>query len=614
MATSSNKSLLISQPIKYGLPGFYLILIVLLSVWCYPGASVCEEDTQIYLPLLLRAQDTSLLKNDLITQHPHTAFTLFDELVLFLSTFFGWSLPAALTALLLASRCLLFASFFLLFRVFGCVREVALALAGLMMLGGVIPGAQILIVEYEPVPRGLAFSLTLAGLALVTRRRVLGGTFLGCLGFLLHPTTTLPFWLGWLTVLRSAKREFSSNQRLGAAVLPTTAALLLTIVALGSSPGEQSRYFLSFIDKPWEVLLKSRTPYVFVSEWNRCDFYLLSMAGLVLWFAWRRCQPVESQLLRSFVLVTVLWGSIMVPVSWVLLDQFKLAILPQLQPARALIFMVAFTAVFSWVATWKGLVADPLKLENHLWMISSLFFALDRTLLLLLWPLLSLEILKHSLLEKASSPDWRRWIQGSSLLAQLLFVALIAATKPCNLELFSWTTAQEMSFVLALSLALGVLLARRSVSPGWAYPSLLILIVLLFVALPHVFKKPAGARDRSEIRELADWAKSATPVDAVFLLPDAGRDKATGVFRFYAGRAVFVDWKSGGQVNFSRSFAIEWGRRWDDTMERPLSLAKVRELAENGVDYLVTEKPHSIPSLELAYETRTFYVYRLHYV
>ena len=91
-----------------------------------------------------------------------------------------------------------------------------------------------------------------------------------------------------------------------------------------------------------------------------------------------------------------------------------------------------------------------------------------------------------------------------------------------------------------------------------------------------------------------------------------GRDKSPGVFRFYANRAVFVDWKAGGQANFSRSFAIEWGRRWEDTMERVPGLTKVQEFAQKGIDYLVTQKPHSVPNLNPAYETGTFYVYRLH--
>jgi len=257
------------------------------------------------------------------------------------------------------------------------------------------------------------------------------------------------------------------------------------------------------------------------------------------------------------------------------------------------------------------LVADPLKLENHLWALSSLFFALDRTLLLVLWPLLGLEVLKNSFLERTPSRGWRGWIRGSGLLAGLLLVVLVAVTKPCGLELLSWPIAREAGFAFALSAGLGALSARR-VPPKLAYSFLLILTALFFVALPHVFRKPTGTPDRSEIRDLADWAKSAIPVDAVFLFPDAGRDKSPGVFRFFASRAVFVDWKSGGQINFSRSFAMEWGKRWENTMERPLSQIGIQELEGKGINYVVTQKPHSIPHLKLVHETQTFYVYRTH--
>src|SRR5262249_3282440 len=178
---------------KYGLFALYFVSIIVLTYYCYPGALVCEEDTQIYLPILLRAQDHSLLKNDLITRHPHTAFTLFDELAVFISERCGFSLTSSLTLLQIVSRSLLLASFILLLRVWGCAEEIALALAGFMMLGGAIPGVQILIVEYESVPRGIAFSLSLMALALVARQRFLAGTFLASLGLLIHATTTLPF-------------------------------------------------------------------------------------------------------------------------------------------------------------------------------------------------------------------------------------------------------------------------------------------------------------------------------------------------------------------------------------------------------------------------------------
>jgi len=68
---------------KSGLICLFLILITLLSYWSYPAATLGEEDTQIYLAILLHRQDPLQLQRDIITQHPHTAFALFDEMVLF---------------------------------------------------------------------------------------------------------------------------------------------------------------------------------------------------------------------------------------------------------------------------------------------------------------------------------------------------------------------------------------------------------------------------------------------------------------------------------------------------------------------------------------------------
>ena len=48
----------------------------------------------------------------------------------------------------------------------------------------------------------------------------------------------------------------------------------------------------------------------------------------------------------------------------------------------------------------------------------------------------------------------------------------------------------------------------------------------------------------------------------MFLFPDAGHSLYPGLFRSEALRAVYVDWKSGGQVNYLKDFAGEWYTRW----------------------------------------------------
>jgi hypothetical protein len=66
-----------------------------------------------------------------------------------------------------------------------------------------------------------------------------------------------------------------------------------------------------------------------------------------------------------------------------------------------------------------------------------------------------------------------------------------------------------------------------------------------------------------ELDELSQWAGTHTPLQAVFHFPDHGKELYPGIFRARALRAVWVDWKGGGQVNFSEPLAFEWWRRWN---------------------------------------------------
>src|SRR5205823_5626755 len=208
---------------KLALICLFLILITLLSYWSYPGATLGEEDTQIYLAILLHSQDPLQLQQDIIVQHPHTAFTFFDEMVLSFGKSFGLNLSTTMQTLQLVFRFFLLSGFFLLARSLGCSQEMAAAVSALMMLGGRVLGVQTLVVEYEPVPRGMAFALILLGLALLSRRCFFSGTLLACFGLWIHPTTTLPFWMGWATIMLSENVRLQNTRRLILAALPLSA-------------------------------------------------------------------------------------------------------------------------------------------------------------------------------------------------------------------------------------------------------------------------------------------------------------------------------------------------------------------------------------------------------
>ena len=59
--------------------GAAILAISLLHFFQFPGHTWLQSDTQIYAPILEHMWDPTVLGKDLIVQHPHVAFTLYDE-------------------------------------------------------------------------------------------------------------------------------------------------------------------------------------------------------------------------------------------------------------------------------------------------------------------------------------------------------------------------------------------------------------------------------------------------------------------------------------------------------------------------------------------------------
>jgi hypothetical protein len=95
----------------------------------------------------------------------------------------------------------------------------------------------------------------------------------------------------------------------------------------------------------------------------------------------------------------------------------------------------------------------------------------------------------------------------------------------------------------------------------------------------------------------------------MFLFPDAGREIYPGVFRAKAIRAVYTDWKAGGQVNYHRSFADEWWERWRTTMVPKFTPARLPPYSSMGIDYIVVKRGNAIEGRAAAFENAKFAVY-----
>ena len=97
------------------------------------------------------------------------------------------------------------------------------------------------------------------------------------------------------------------------------------------------------------------------------------------------------------------------------------------------------------------------------------------------------------------------------------------------------------------------------------------------------------------------WAQDNTPREAMFLFPDAAHALYPGIFRVNAARAVYVDWKSGGQVNYLKDFAEEWRTRWELINRTGYASDAIPQYRSLGVDYLVlqAEPPATGPGARL---------------
>src|SRR5437016_3656384 len=80
------------------------VALALLTFFQFPGHTYLQQDTQIYVPILEHLRDARVLRNDMLVQHPHVAFTLYDEAAMALRSITGLGFGAVLAIQQVATR------------------------------------------------------------------------------------------------------------------------------------------------------------------------------------------------------------------------------------------------------------------------------------------------------------------------------------------------------------------------------------------------------------------------------------------------------------------------------------------------------------------------------
>ncbi|HTM52326.1 MAG TPA: DUF6798 domain-containing protein [Bryobacteraceae bacterium] len=536
-----------------------LLSVAVLALTClnffqFPGHTYLQQDTQIYLPILEHMWDPSVLADDLLVQKPHVSFTIYDETVIALRKLTGLPFRILLEGQQFLFRALGIWGLYLMASAAGLSMAASLLVAAIVSLGATISGPSVLTFEYEPTPRGFALPVIFLAVGLAAHGRYLAAGLAASVAFLLHAPTTYPFWVvyGVLALLPSHRRR---DLLYGVAAL-VFALAVLWIASRAQAGGAQVQTFLSTLDAPQEALQRMRAPYIWISIWAPVWLlhYLFLYAVTLLGVA--RLRRQLSPDLRFFALGLPLTGILSIPLSYLMLEHLKLAVASQFQPLRALLFVTLMVTLLAGVAACVA-IREQRYLESIVWLI----------------------------------------------LAYLI---------PTNTRVLEFPPQHRILVVLALSgLALAALWAdQRKFRSAW--PAVAAAAVTAFFVIPVYGKvRNYPSLHNPALDELSAWARSSTPKSAVFLFPDAGRDLHPGIFRSEALRSVYIDWKSGGQVNYFKDFGEQWWSRWQDLMARPPAERDWTELAEKGIGFLVLKPGHKLAGRQPVFENDKFVVYAL---
>jgi hypothetical protein len=531
--------------------GAAILAITLVNFFQFPGHTWLQQDTQIYAPILEHLWDPSVLQKDIIAEHPHVAFTLYDETAIALRRMTGLEFQYVLQALQFATRALGLWGVYLIASALGLSDLLALIVTGIVSLGAFISGPAVLIFEFEPTPRAFAVPLLFLALGLIARGRFLGAGIAASIAFLMHPPTTVPFW----TVFLLLALWPPERRKIAALGVLAAAALVLLAASRGQASSGQAQTLFSRLGASQEELQRMRASYNWVSVWwgQRMNHYLILYAATLV-ASWR-LRDVTPRVLRFFFVGLPLLGIASVPISYLLLEKLHWALIPEFQPTRALLFVTAFAMLLSAAAACHA-VAGKRYGEAICW----------------LW---------LPLLPPANTVvEWPTWDR----LAVVVGLSLVTTAAMWLIQSGSrWAQVAAIAAILA---------------PAWIIPT-----------WGKMTNYPA--LHTPELAQLSLWARDSTPRDAVFLFPDAGQDLSPGIFRAEAQRAIYVDWKSGGQVNYFKAFGEQWWSRWQQTMARSFDPRDVAQYAGMKIDYIVVGRNNRLTGATPVFDNGRFLVYKL---
>jgi hypothetical protein len=347
-------------------------------------------------------------------------------------------------------------------------------------------------------------------------------------------------------------RAFFSNSRTLWGLVPMAAAIPILVLAAHRQQGlGEAQGFFARLTPFLEQVQRTRASYNWISTWPRELFPHYAIVFAILLAAYARLRREMGRELRVLLLGLAALGMLSLPASWLMVEHWRWALVPQLQPMRGLMFVTLFMVLLAASAGVRAASARR-PLEAVAWFAAAYLPALQ------------------------------------PVFTQKYALRTLAVT--VGLAALAWLAVRLSAKRGGASLALG--LAAFFAIPG----------------IGGVVNYPALRTP--ELAQISAWARASTPPDAVFLFADSGRSLDSGVFRAEAVRAIYVDWKGGGQANYVPGFAEEWWLRWQQTNSNRFRPAMLPKYAALGIQYVVLQ-PRNRLRQPPVFENAKYAVYAL---
>ncbi|MBV9304400.1 MAG: hypothetical protein JOY62_05940 [Acidobacteriaceae bacterium] len=533
-----------------------IALVTYFEFAVFPGHSYLRGETQVYVPMLERLDAPGYLSRDLVATHPHLKYTIYDEVTLSLREIPGINFKTALVIQQLIWRAASVFGAFLLARAVGLSDLLSFLVAALLNLGATLAGPGVALVEREPLPYGFAVGLILLGMGLLARGKPLLAGLAGGLALLYDIPIAASFWLVIVLAaifdrdLRPLFRPVLTSLFVFALLLANLAQLQPGVVesqaVFGKLPARVADLQRYWSSSAWVSLWAGKEIWSYLAIW---------LCGM---WATARIWPILNRQMRWFLIALPLFGIVSIPVSFLFLEKLRWTLIPQIQPARELIFTAGMAVLTSSIAGVRA------ALERREWETFVWFFVVF------------------------------------AIPFQTRILDVLRVSSPAHLA--------ELAFSLVLAGLSVYLLIQHQGRKAHRFV-LIIPLLAMFAGATVCRLGNTRAIHENEIADVADWAEANTWGSSMFLFPDAGRDLYPGIFRGESRRALWVDWRSGSLLNFFESFANDWWDRWHETMQESFSPQRMERMLSLPVDYFVLRRSHELADVKPAFANREFVVY-----